>query len=84
MEWTDNAAACIQIGRTRCFVVLMLLVPNTDNRGASSPINDNDCANSDCDDPKRPGEMLECAGLGCRSKVHMDLLVYISADLTLT
>ena len=28
----------IQIGRTRCFVALMLLVPNTDNRGASSPI----------------------------------------------
>jgi hypothetical protein len=43
-EQTDNVAARIQIrthtqiGRTRCFVALMLLVPNTDNRGASSPI----------------------------------------------
>jgi hypothetical protein len=41
---TDNAAARIQIGthiqigRTRFFVAFMLLVPNTDNRGASSPI----------------------------------------------
>jgi hypothetical protein len=36
---TDNAAVRIQIGRTHCFVAFMLLVPNTDNRGASSPIN---------------------------------------------
>ena len=33
-------------------------------------ISDNDCANSDCDDPKRPGELLKCSGLGCRSKVR--------------
>jgi hypothetical protein len=33
-------------------------------------ISDNDCANSDCDDPKRPGELLKCYGLGCRSKVR--------------
>jgi hypothetical protein len=31
-------AACIQIGCTHCFVALMLFVPNTDNKGASSPI----------------------------------------------
>ena len=32
-------------------------------------ISDNNCANLDCDDPKRPGELLKCSGLGCRSKV---------------
>ena len=29
----------------------------------------NDCANSDCDDPKRPGDMIMCAGSGCQTKV---------------
>jgi hypothetical protein len=29
----------------------------------------NDCANSDCDDPKRPGDLIMCAGLGCQTKV---------------
>jgi hypothetical protein len=32
-------------------------------------ISDNNCANLDCDNPKRPGELLKCSGLGCRSKV---------------
>jgi len=32
-------------------------------------ISDNDCANLDCDDPKRPGELLKCSGLGFQSKV---------------
>jgi hypothetical protein len=36
-------------------------------------ISDNDCTNSDCDDPKRPGELLKCSGLGCRSKVRTHL-----------
>jgi hypothetical protein len=34
-------------------------------------MDDSDCANSDCDDPKRPGELIQCAGLGCRTKVHL-------------
>jgi hypothetical protein len=32
----------------------------------------NDCANSDCDDPKRvkrPRDLIMCAGLGCQTKV---------------
>ena len=29
----------------------------------------NNCVNSDCDDPKRPGELITCAGLGCQTKV---------------
>ena len=29
----------------------------------------NDCANSDCDDPKRPRDLIMCAGLGCKTKV---------------
>jgi len=32
-------------------------------------MDDSDCANSDCDDPKRPGELIKCAGLGCQTKV---------------
>ena len=32
-------------------------------------ISDNDCTNSDCDDPKRPGELLKCSGVSCQSKV---------------
>ena len=34
-------------------------------------ISDNDCANSDCEDPKASGEMIMCAGLGCQSKVGL-------------
>ena len=29
----------------------------------------NDCANSDCDDPKKPRDLIMCAGLGCQTKV---------------
>ena len=32
-------------------------------------MNVNDCANSDCDDPKRPGKLINCTSLGCRTKV---------------
>jgi hypothetical protein len=32
-------------------------------------ISDNNCANLVCDNPKRPGELLKCSSLGCRSKV---------------
>ena len=32
-------------------------------------MDDSDCANSDCNDPKRPGELIKCAGLGCQTKV---------------
>jgi len=28
-------------------------------------ISENDCANSDCEDPKRQSEMVDCSGLGC-------------------
>jgi len=29
----------------------------------------NDCANSDCDNLKRPRDLIVCAGLGCQTKV---------------
>jgi hypothetical protein len=39
---------------------------------------DSDCANSDCDDPKRPGELIQCAGLGCRTKVCSRFVIFCS------
>ena len=33
----------------------------------------NDCANSDCDDLKRPGDLIMCVDLGCQTKVHTTL-----------
>jgi hypothetical protein len=42
-------------------------------------IDDSDCANSDCDNPKRPGELIMCAGLGCQMKVCA-CFVHVSFD----
>ena len=42
-------------------------------RADQADISDNDCANSDCEDPKASGEMIMCAALGCRSKVGLVL-----------
>jgi hypothetical protein len=33
-------------------------------------MDDSNCANSNCDNPKRPGKLIKCAGLGCQTKVH--------------
>ena len=32
-------------------------------------MDDSDCMNSDCKDPKQPGKFLKCGGLGCQIKV---------------
>jgi hypothetical protein len=46
-------------------------------------ISDNDCANSDCDDPKRSGELLKCSGLGVDQKyIHHVTWGKFSTDLT--
>ena len=39
-------------------------------RADQATMDDSDCANSDCDDPKRPGKLIKCAGLGCQTKVR--------------
>jgi hypothetical protein len=44
-------------------------------------IDDSDCANSDCDDPKRPGELIKCAGLGCQTKVCTHVTFSIGSSL---
>lgn len=42
-----------------------------DLRADQAEISDDDCADSEGPKPERPGEMIQCAGLGyrCRSKV---------------
>ena len=46
-------------------------------------ISENDCANSDCEDPKRQSEMVDCSGLECRSKVRIRYSCISTLDIGL-
>ena len=79
IEGEISQPAPASVVQTHAAVELATINPSTSRRpkrtirprlhADQAEISDNDCANSDCDDPKRPGELLKCSGLGCRSKV---------------